>query len=123
MSLRFNFSISKEDSNEEVNKLLEYLNNDPDTEVAEKQEVEGWEVIVWALLAMFIKDLVSKTDAYKKLVNKVYDLMQKIKKLFKSKRKRILRGVYKTRKVNISSDDSKEEIEKKILIIKAWLTR
>jgi len=123
MSLRFNFSISKEDSNEEVNKLLEYLNNDPDTEVAEKQEVEGWEVIVWALLAMFIKDVVSKTDAYKKLVNKVYDLMQKIKKLFKGKRKRLLRGVYKTRKVNISSDDSKEEIEKKILIIKAWLTR
>ena len=123
MSLNFYLSKFQDDN---IQDLLQDLRNEEEIDDAEEFEVFGFgETILITMVAGLITKLfvevISKTEAWSKLINLIHRIFKIGKKNSKSTEARELLVKLNGEEVILRSNDSKEETEKKIQKIQNWL--
>ena len=123
MSLKFYLAKFQDDNLQE---LLQDLRNEEEIDDAEEFEVFGFGTtilitIVAGLITKLFVEVISKTEAWSKLINLIHRIFKIGKKDSKSTVDRELLVKINGEEVVLSSNDSKDEIEKKIQKLWNWL--
>ncbi len=122
MSLKFYLAKFQDDNLQE---LLQDLRNEEEIDDAEEFEVFGFGTtilitIVAGLITKLFVEVISKTEAWSKLINLIHRIFKIGKKDSKSTDDRKLLVRFNGEEVKLSSNDSHDEIERKIQEIRNW---